>query len=271
MASIAARLGHSAVMAGFLETYADVGASLQTPMDAAVVVPTLLRPSLIEALHSIFAQDFAGRIHVLVGVDSGANDTGIIGQICAKRPVNCVVQVLDPGYSSSARRGGLHPCREAGVLRAVLTYLANSRYVAYLDEENSWHPQHLRLLRAAVPPAEWACTLSRLVPFTSNGPGCTDIRLPAESDCGLESKQFDGRIDPNCLMIDKLACEHAITWWTIPHFEGAGADHSVLAYLREYHRGVAVEKTTVFRHFDPADPLHAMRQERLDAGNGRTG
>ena len=41
-------------MQGFLRTYAD--GDLQCSMDAAVVIPTVLRPYLRQALESVFAQ-----------------------------------------------------------------------------------------------------------------------------------------------------------------------------------------------------------------------
>src|ERR1700739_4664860 len=128
-------------MQGFLRTYAD--SDLQQPMDAAVVIPTVLRPSLTQGLHSIFAQKFPGRIHILIGIDSIRGDLGLIDAACAARPPNCVVQVLWPGYSTSVRHGGLTPPGDGGALRCMLTYLANSPYVAYLDDDNWWAPTHL--------------------------------------------------------------------------------------------------------------------------------
>jgi len=255
---------HRAAMPGFLKTYADPGVSLQSPMDAAVVVHTTLRPSLAAAMRSIFAQSFGGRIHVLVGIDRCTGESDMIERLCAQRPANCVVQVLQPGYSGSARHGGVHPAEE-GVLRAVLTWLANSRYVAYLDEEYRWLPDHLRLLRAAMPPAEWAYARRWFVHPRSGRPVCVDEWESVGPDRGVHAERFGGYVDPNCLMIDKLACEHVITWWTMPRFEdtGTGADRSVFSYLREYHRGEAVEQATVYCPLDPADPLHAARVARM--------
>jgi glycosyltransferase involved in cell wall biosynthesis len=139
---------------GFLRTYADL--DLQEPMDAAVVIPTVLRPHLMRALRSVFAQEFVGHIHILVGVDNVKGDLAQIDAVCTERPSNCVVQVFWPGYSTSVRHGGLTPPGDGGALRAVLTYLANSPYVAYLDDDNWWHPGHLAQLRQAVENAEWA-------------------------------------------------------------------------------------------------------------------
>jgi hypothetical protein len=94
-------------MDGFFRTYSDT--NLQAPMDAAVVIPTVLRPSLRQALESIFAQAFSGRIQVLIGIDQMADDVMMIDQICASRPSHCAVQVFWPGYSTSIRHGGLTP------------------------------------------------------------------------------------------------------------------------------------------------------------------
>jgi len=63
-------------MQGFLRTYADI--DLQQPMDAAVVIPTVLRPHLTQALHSIFAQQFSGRIHIMIGIDTIKGDLALI-------------------------------------------------------------------------------------------------------------------------------------------------------------------------------------------------
>src|ERR1700761_4811134 len=118
-------------MPGFLRTYADI--DLQQTMDAAVVIPTVSRPHLVPALPSIFAQNFPGRIHILIGIDNANGDPGLIDAACASRPSHCVVQVLWPGYSTSVRHGGVTRVRDGGALRSVLTLLANSPYVAYLD------------------------------------------------------------------------------------------------------------------------------------------
>src|ERR1700748_3880875 len=105
-------------MPGFLRTYADI--DLQQTMDAAVVIPTVLRPHLAPALHSIFAQTFPGRIHILIGIDNANGDPGLIDAACAARPSHCVVQVLWPGYSTSVRHRGLAPPGDGGGLRSVL-------------------------------------------------------------------------------------------------------------------------------------------------------
>jgi hypothetical protein len=43
---------------------------LQTLFDAPVVIQTILRPTLVQAVRSVYEQSFAGSIQILLGVDS---------------------------------------------------------------------------------------------------------------------------------------------------------------------------------------------------------
>ncbi|MBT6512880.1 MAG: hypothetical protein HOL02_20820 [Rhodospirillaceae bacterium] len=56
--------------------------------DAAVVIPTLLRSSLVRAVESVFAQDFDGRIQVLIGVDVAKGDRAVLDDLEARVPKN---------------------------------------------------------------------------------------------------------------------------------------------------------------------------------------
>ena len=154
-------------MTGFIRTYAEPDSRLQEPFEVAVIMPTILRPELKDALRSVFAQTIQGRIHVLIGIDRPTADLSLLDAACEGRPPNCVVQVYYPGYSTSVRYGGLSPARDGGVLRCVLSYLANSPYIAYLDDDNWWRPDHLQLLRAAMVHADWAFSLRWFVHPTS--------------------------------------------------------------------------------------------------------
>lgn len=161
-------------MVGFIRTYAEPEARLQEPFDVAVVMPTILRPELKDALHSVFSQTILGRIHVLIGIDRPTADLSLLDAACEGRPPNCAVQVYYPGYSTSVRHGGLSPARDGGGPRCVLSYLANSRYVAYLDDDNWWRPDHLQLLHAAMAHADWAFSLRWFVHPTSRRAICVD-------------------------------------------------------------------------------------------------
>jgi len=55
-----------AMSMSFLYTYPD---SLPSRFDAAVVIPTTLRPTLARAIESVYAQRFTGTIQILIGLD----------------------------------------------------------------------------------------------------------------------------------------------------------------------------------------------------------
>ena len=130
-------------MTGFIKTYAEPGAQLQNTFDAAVVIPTILRSELGDALRSVFAQDLGGRIHALIGIDTLVNrPLSMLDAICEARPPNClgtrcstrdIRRLVEMAVSSPAGCGG--------VLRCILSYLANSPYTSrYLDDDNWWRP-----------------------------------------------------------------------------------------------------------------------------------
>jgi hypothetical protein len=249
-------------MSGFVRTYADPGASLQDTFDLAVVMPTILRPEIRDALHSVFAQDLRGRIQVLVGIDTGAADLSLLDKVCASRPRNCVVQVFYPGYSTSSRRGGLCPGGSGGVLRCILSYLANSPYVAYLDDDNWWRPDHLRLLRAALGQADWAYSLRWFVHPSSRRAVCVDQWESVGPGRGVFRERFGGFVDPNCLMLNKVTCEAALPQWNHPLQGdpiGMSEDRNVFAALCRLFRGAPTNEPSAFYKIDPKDGMHPLR------------
>jgi hypothetical protein len=222
---------------------------------------------LIVALSSVFRQNFSGPIQVLVGVDALGGDLSVIERACEPRPRHCTVQICYPGYSTSVRHGGLHPARDGGVLRCVLTYLANSRYVTYLDDDNWWRDDHLALLTSAVAKADWAFSWRWFVHPMSSRPICVDSWESVGPHRGIFNERFGGFVDPNCLLIDKLACERAIPWWNVPlqgDSKGMSADRHVFAVLKAL-RGVATGQPTVFYRMDPNDGLHGQRLQIMGA------
>ena len=245
-------------MQGFLRTYAD--SDMQQSMDAAVVIPTVLRPRLKQALESVFAQNFPGRIHILIGIDTIRGDLALIDRVCAARPSNCVVQVFWPGYSTSTRHGGLTPPGDGGALRTILTYLANARYVAYLDDDNWWDPKHLYQMRRAMDDAEWAFALRWFVHPETHRPVCVDIWESVGPGQGVFSEKFGGFVDPSCLMIDKVACPSAPHYWNFPlRDDPMSADRNVFAFLSSQHKPRGTGQPTVFYTLNANDGLHPFR------------
>src|SRR5262249_52245411 len=175
-------------------------AALQKPADFAVVMPTVLEPTITDAIQSVFNQRFDGTIQLLIGIDTGNYELARVEQLCRSVPDRRSVFLFYPGYSTSRRYGGLHPGRDGGSLRTVLSYLANSRYVAYLDDDNWWSEDHLSTMYSVLSAgAEWAYALRWFVHPDSRQPICLDEWESVGPDAGF----FSGWVDPNCLAIDK--------------------------------------------------------------------
>ena len=106
------------------------GLDPQAPAAAAVVMTTVLRAGLRKAIESVYAQDLQGGIQLLIGIDKVLEPVEPLLELLRQRPAQVSALVLDPGYSTSTRHGGLHPAHDGGSLRTVLSFLANSRRVA---------------------------------------------------------------------------------------------------------------------------------------------
>ncbi len=250
---------------------------LQHPFDVAVVMITVLRPTLRRAVQSVFNQNFAGRIHVLIGVDKAVSSRELLSDIFDSCPRNCLVTLLNPRYSTSVRHGGLYPARDGGALRTVLSYMANSRYVAYLDDDNWWHKDHLSSMLTVIRDVEWAFSLRWYVDPVNHAPLCIDRWELVGPDAGFFRERFGGFVDPSCLMIDKLLCEKALPWWTTPlpgDKKGMSADRHVFSVLRKNHVVAGTGKATCYYTLDPKDGMHPRRQrwirETLRKQNSRS-
>ena len=260
-------------MVSFFRTYADDATSLQRPLDAAVVIPTVLRPTLVRAVQSVFAQQFDGRIQILIGVDQLGGALELLDRACTDRPSNCFVQAVYPGYSTAARSGGLTPAADGGALRCVLTLLANSPCVAYLDDDNWWAPDHLQSLRNALANAQWSFALRWFVHPVSEQPIAIDRWESVGPGAGVYNVRLGGFVDPSCLMIDKTACPDAVLAWNFPLFseDPKTADRRVFQFLNRQYRGAGNGAATVFYRISPSDEMHSHRLRWLGDAYDRAG
>jgi glycosyltransferase involved in cell wall biosynthesis len=251
-------------MQEFFRTFSDIAP--QTPFDAAVVIPTTLRPTLGQALACIFAQNFRGTIQILVGIDTLKGDLAAIEAACAQRPRNVAVHIFWPGYSTARRHGGVMRPGDGGALRTILTFLANSPYVAYLDDDNWWGPNHLKLMRAAIAQAEWAFALRWFVHPETRKPVHVDEWESLGPGAGHFQERFGGFVDPNCLMINKLACPQAAQFWCMPMFNNPMlGDRAVFEHLLKNHKARGTGRASVFYTMNASDGLHPIRIARMKA------
>jgi hypothetical protein len=252
----------------YLKSY--VGASVgspQTPYDFAVIMPTVIRPTIKDAIESVFAQDYPGRVQLLIGIDQPVGDFGIVDRICRNVPSRHSVHILFPGYSTSRKHGGLHPSWDGGVLRTVLSYLANSRYLAYLDDDNWYAPGHLASLHQAIQGYDWAFSMRWFVHPHSRKPICEDRWESVGPSPQGTLVDPEGWVDTNCIGIDKLACEAVLRWWSIPKINterAMDADRNVFHILSTEFRGRGTNQATIFYSVDESDrQRHPFRLQMI--------
>ncbi len=234
----------------------------RTRFDFAVIMPSILRPTIVDALLSIFAQDFTGSVQTLIGVDQPRGDVALVEEACRKRPANHSVLLFDPGYSTSQRHGGLHPAWDGGVLRTLLSYLAASQRLAYLDDDNWWAPNHLSALATALDGYDWAWSRRWFVDQRTRRPIAEDIWESVGPGAGV----FGGWVDPNCLAIDKLACEAVLRWWSIPTRNSDtawDADQNIFRILSSEFRGQSTGVVSTYYQLADTDAITATRMQRI--------
>jgi predicted O-methyltransferase YrrM len=232
--------------------------------DVAVVIPTVLRPTLVRAIRSVYAQRFPGRVQILVGVDTQQGDRGLLASLGAQAPSNFAFTVLDPGYSTAVRHGGFIQAGTGGALRTILSYMAHSRLIAYLDDDNWWAPEHLSTLTQAVAGHDWAYSLRWYADSQTDRPLCVDQWESLGPDAGCFCEMFGGFVDPSCLLIDRVACEQVLSLWCYPlpqDKSGMSTDRPVFEYLRKQKRGAGTRQATAYYSLNPEDCMHAQRLE----------
>ena len=208
--------------------------SLQAPFDVAIVMTTIVRPTLAQAMRSVFAQRFGGRIQILLGIDRWEGARALVEQLIRECPSQMVVTLLDLGYSTSQRNGGVYPSSYGGALKTILSFAANSRHVTYLDDDNHYAPDHVASMLAAIDGKAWAFSLRHFVDAESDRPLCADTWESLGPGRGVYAAAQGGFVDTNCFFLDTLACSDVFAEWAMTRFSGGtGGDRQVLHKLRE--------------------------------------
>jgi glycosyltransferase involved in cell wall biosynthesis len=216
----------------------------QTPARVSVVIPTIGRPSLLEALQSIFDQDLKENIQILIGVDKAAGDLDEMRSFLEARPAHVSCLVMRLPYSTSRRHGGVHNPTDGGSLRAVLSLMANARYVAYLDDDNRWRANHLSEMLKAVEGKLWAYSHRMLIDETTK----QEIAIDAWDSVGPGRGRFAGEgglVDTNCMIVDKVGGVLLLSRWATSHDGSvrATADRTFFNALSRHEHGVVQDVT----------------------------
>jgi len=193
---------------------------------------TVVRPTLAQAIRSVYAQQFPGRIQILVGIDRWEGERAALEAVLAECPSHMAVTQIDLGYSTSQRHGGLYPSHYGGALKTLLSYAANSRYVAYLDDDNWYAPDHAATMLRAVHGKSWAFALRNFIERRSSEFLCHDSWESVGPGGGIYAKVQGGFVDTNCYVIDTQKCCDVFPEWAMTRFAGGtGGDRQVLQRL----------------------------------------
>jgi tetratricopeptide (TPR) repeat protein len=229
----------------------------QVRFDAAVVVQTVLRPSLLRAVRSVYRQDLPGRIQVLVGIDVRQGDDSILDRLRQECPDTVCLTVIDLGYSTAHRHGGTYSNGYGGGLRTILSYAANSFYVAYLDDDDWWSRDHLSSLRAAIQGKAWAFSRRWLVDQETGWAICRDEWDSVGPRAGGGNDRFGGFCAPSTLMLEKQSCHFVLPLWSLAGFsDGTGEDRLVFDALQREHPWAATGQYT--SHYEMRRPEQAQ-------------
>lgn len=229
----------------------------------AVVIVTTCRLSLLRAVQSVYRQRIEGRVQVLVGVDCDPHGrlAALLAELAPACPGHVTLTLIDLGYSTSRRHGGVHASFYGGSLRSALTLLADSRVVVYLDDDDWLKDDHCSRVLAALEGKKWAFSYSIYADGNTGRELCVDEIESVGVGRGIYAERFGGFVRPSGLAIDKLQLLHLVHLWSCAAFaDGDGEDRLVFEQLRhEPHGCTGVASVCVA--LDPKDALHARRVE----------
>lgn len=210
------------------------GKDAQRPFDVAVILPTTGRPSLLRAARSVFHQDLDGRIQLLIGVDTAEPGLeALLATLVAECPAKVSLFLFNPGYSTSRRHGGLFSNHYSGALRTILSFAANSRYLAYLDDDDWYAGHHLSSLLAAVAGKQWAFSLRWMVDQVTGWPLCPDEWDSLGPGKGINAERYGGFVSPSNLLLDREATLFYLPLWSLAAFDdGTGEDRLLFNELK---------------------------------------
>ena len=252
--------------------------NLTTRADVTAVIQTVGRSTILRAVQSIADQTILQgstprRVDVWIGVDQDR-----YGQIpwlheqirrsTADIPT-LSVHWLDIGYSTSLRGAGVHTNMFGGSMRTVLSFLARSERVAYLDDDDWWHPSHLEAMLKAIEGKTWAYSACWYADSEASKAITVDRYESAGPDRGWYWKSFGGFVRPSALMIDKIKGINLLTHWsTATTATGGGEDRLVFAHLRQNGDCGYTGRATVYYSLDETDGMHKVRMKYIRSLEG---
>ena len=160
----------------------------------------------------------------------------------------------------------MHSSWYGGSLRTALSFLASSEWIAYLDDDDWYEPQHLRTLLAAAQGNSWAFALSNYADSNESRILGVDTIESVGPNRGVYREKFGGFVRPSALMIHKIKLSLILHLWSVaPFATGDGEDRLIFNELRKFPDFGETGIPTVNCALDPADGMHAHRLASLSA------
>jgi glycosyltransferase involved in cell wall biosynthesis len=234
--------------------------------DVSIVIISIGRKSLTRAVMSIFSQKYDGNIQILIGLDGDfyGNAESIKEFIIKACPGNMYITWIDVGYSTSKRHGGVHHCFFGGSLRTSLSFLAQSKYVMYLDDDDWLSENHCTEIMAVIEDNFWAFALCFYADGNLEKEICEDLLESVGINRGLYKDDFGGFVRPSGLLINKLKLASILHLWADALSpSGDGEDRLMFNQLRNLAHGFT-GRASVYYAIDPKDSMHAKRIEFIN-------
>lgn len=242
--------------------------NIQQQFDVAVVVPTMLRHTLTQCIESIFNQTINGRVQILIGIDKEIGDRAQLDFFQKKCPNNMSITLMDLGYSTSARHGGIYSNFYGGAIRTILSYAANSPYVAYLDDDDWWRVDHLETMLNAVSGNDWAFSYRWFVDKDTNWLISKDEWDSVGPGRGINNDRFGGFVGPSSLILAKSACHLVFPYWSLAPFkDGSGEDRLIFRELMKLNKYSSTGEHTCFCIMDQSVEKHIHHREEFQKRN----
>ncbi len=176
----------------------------------AVITATLGHAMLRRAADSVQAQTYPHLSHVVV-VDGRDSEPAVTRDLAGGEPLRHRRELL----VLPERTGADGWCSHR--ISAALPFLVNADYVAFLDQDNWYDPDHIETLVAAAHGRDQPCAYSLRRIYDRSG------RLICRDDCqslGLLDESYDTpgerHIDSNCLFMRRLVAVECAPYWHHP-------------------------------------------------------
>ena len=232
------------------------------PVSVAVITPTTGGPHLEACIRSVQAQELPNVTHWIV-VDGPSHEAAVravIKKFEHRFPI--VVLVLPRNVGA----GGWNGHRTYG----ALPWLIDADYVAYLDDDNEFDPDHLRLLVRSVvlARAPWGFSLRRIA-----GEDGSQDDLPdnCESLGGLGvTPEGDRLVDTSCYLLERDLAIRASPVWNARFRDPTRPepDRHLCRALLDLPYACVRQHTVRYR---PGNTQRSVTRQYFEQGNARAG